>query len=232
MARTPLGGGFPTCTLSVCAAGSQFPHVGRFHSALLSSRTVAFHESGWRRQLFTWPLPRRRLAQTPARRHPHVSELSALLRYPLAFHRLLPALCPAAVPRRSHCPPRVPLHAPRRCRACPALLAQVSGSHAAFIAPTDSCARPSSCRRLRLSLFLRVLAGCGESLLHDGPSRHYLCDPCLGAWVPTPSRSSGALVRFFPESFGLTLGSSDSARDTLPQRSSMRGEYFGAATSP
>ena len=49
-----------------------------------------------------------------------------------------------------------------------------------------------------------VLAGCRQSLLGDGPSRCYLCNPCSGAWTHTPLRLSGASVRFFPESFGLT----------------------------
>ncbi len=36
-----------------------------------------------------------------------------------------------------------------------------------------------------LSLGATVLAGCCEPLLQTGPSRHYLCNPCPGAWTPT-----------------------------------------------
>ena len=36
-----------------CAAGSQFHPDSRFHSALFSSRTVGFPESGWRRQFLS-----------------------------------------------------------------------------------------------------------------------------------------------------------------------------------
>ncbi len=49
-----------------------------------------------------------------------------------------------------------------------------------------------------------VFAGCRPSLLGDGPSRRYLCNPCVGAWTLTPPCSSGALARFFPEDSGFT----------------------------
>ena len=47
-------------------------------------------------------------------------------------------------------------------------------------------------------LFRQVFAGCDEPLLEDGPSRRYLCDPCMGAWVRTPPRLNGALRPFLP----------------------------------
>jgi hypothetical protein len=58
-----------------------------------------------------------------------------------------------------------------------------------FIALTDSCARPKSSHRLRLSLFRPVFAGCCQPLLEDGPSRRYLRNLCRGAWTHTPPRS-------------------------------------------
>jgi len=67
------------------------------------------------------------------------------------------------------------------------LQAPVSRCSPTFIARMSSCASPSSSRRLRLPLFLRVLAGCCEPLLHDGPSRRYLCYLPTGAWTPTPA---------------------------------------------
>jgi hypothetical protein len=70
---------------------------------------------------------------------------------------------------------------------------------------------PSSYHLLR-----QVFAGCHQSLLEDGPSRHYLCNPCVGAWTPTPQCSSGALARFFPEDNGLTSDVTGSAHQTLP----------------
>ena len=197
--------------------GFPVPHDWRFRSALLSSRTVGFPESGWRRQL----LSRRSFRNGGGFKCSSTYTL-APPRYPCRFAvrrriHALPALCPGVSLRHSRCPPRVPL-------LRPTLLGR--------FALTDSCARPSSSRWLRSSLLRRVHAGCSEPLLHDGPSRHYLCDPCMGAWVRTPPRLSGALVRCFPLSIGLPLGSRGSARETFPQRSSTRGAYFEAATIP
>ena len=62
-----------------------------------------------------------------------------------------------------------------------------------------------------------------EPLLGNGPSRRYLCDLCIGAWVRTPSRLSSALIRFFLLSIGLSLGSRRSTRETLPQTASRGG---------
>ena len=68
-----------------------------------------------------------------------------------------------------------------------------------------------------ISLFQRVFAGCYEPLLGDGPSRRYLCDLCIGAWIHTPSRLSSAFDRFFLLSIGLPLGSRRSTHDKYPQ---------------
>jgi hypothetical protein len=56
-----------------------------------------------------------------------------------------------------------------------------------------------------VSLFQRVFAGCHQSLLEIGPSRRYLCNPCIGAWTLTPRCFFGAFARFFPKNIGLTL---------------------------
>ena len=65
-----------------------------------------------------------------------------------------------------------------------------------------------------VSLIKRVFAGCCQSLLGDGPSRRYLCNPCIGAWTLTPGCLSGASVRFFPESYSLTTVAPSSAHPT------------------
>ena len=65
-----------------------------------------------------------------------------------------------------------------------------------------------------MSLFHRVFAGCRQSLLVDGPSRRYLCNPYMGAWTLTPQCFFGALTRFFPKNFGLTLDLRRSAHHT------------------
>ena len=77
-----------------------------------------------------------------------------------------------------------------------------------------------------LALARRVFAGCRQSLLGSGPSRHYLCDPCVGAWTRTPPRSSGALARFFPEVFGLTPAVTGSARESIPALQLRLGGLF------
>src|SRR4030042_4823939 len=63
-------------------------------------------------------------------------------------------------------------------------------------------------------LIRRVLAGCRQSLLGVGPSRRFLCNPSIGAWTLTPGCLSGALIRFFPESYSLSLVAHTSAHPT------------------
>ncbi len=78
----------------------------------------------------------------------------------------------------------------------------------------------------RWSLGSRVLAGCRQSLLGDGPSRHYLCNPCVGAWTHTPPRSSDALAHFFSEDIGLAPQETRSARETIPAMQLPQGAVF------
>ena len=84
------------------------------------------------------------------------------------------------------------------------LESRLGGRYPLVVAHTGSCARPSPSPRLGSRLARRVFAGCRQSLLRDGPSRHYLRDPCVGARTLTPPRSSAARVRFFTEDTGLT----------------------------
>jgi hypothetical protein len=76
-----------------------------------------------------------------------------------------------------------------------------------------------------VSLFRQVFAGCYEPLLEDGPSRRHLHGPCTGAWVRTPPRPNGVLVRFFPLGIGLPLGSRGSARERS-RNAAFRGGVF------
>lgn len=77
-----------------------------------------------------------------------------------------------------------------------------------------------------MSLFQRVFAGRHQSLLGDGLSRHYLCNPCVGAWTPTPQCSPGALARFFPGDTGLTSDVTSSAHQTTPAMQLQQGILF------
>jgi len=66
-----------------------------------------------------------------------------------------------------------------------------------------------------------ALAGLGIGL-----SRHYLCNPCVGAWTPTPQCPSSALARFFPEDNGLTSDVTGSAHQTTPIMQLQQGNLF------
>ena len=76
------------------------------------------------------------------------------------------------------------------------------------------------------SLGRRVFAGCCQPLLGDDPSRHYLCNPCVGAWTPTPQCPSGALARFFPEDNGFTSDVTSSAHQKTPTMQLQPGISF------
>jgi hypothetical protein len=93
-----------------------------------------------------------------------------------------------------------------------------------FIALTDSCARPKSSRRLRLSLFRPVFAGCCQPLLEDGPSRRYLHNLCKGAWTRTPPRSCRSV-----HLDALALGSGASIAGPRPR---LRAERLGTRNDP
>ena len=82
-----------------------------------------------------------------------------------------------------------------------------------------------------LNLFQQVFAGCRQSLLGDGPSRHYLCNPCVGAWTPTPQCPSSALARFFPEGNDLTSNVTGSAHQNTPCSATSTGFCFSGLQS-
>ena len=72
----------------------------------------------------------------------------------------------------------------------------------------------------------RVLAGCCQPLLGEGPSRRYLhasFPRCLG---PYPGAPRGALARFFPRDYGLPHVATGSARRHLPHSDFRVGPLF------
>ena len=101
----------------------------------------------------------------------------------------------------------------------------VRGYYPPFVTPTGSSARPYPSRRLQLSLIRRALAGCRQSLLGNGPSRLYLCNPCAGAWTPIPRCPPSALARCFPGDNGLTLDIKTSAH-RLPLQCNFNREWI------
>jgi len=82
------------------------------------------------------------------------------------------------------------------------------------------------------SLVRWVFAGCHQSLLGNGPSRHYLCNPCIGARTLTPQRPFGALARFFPKDCGLTSRFKGSTRQqSVAMQLQRRGKFRGCSHS-
>ena len=150
-------------------------------------------------------------ARLPPRRE------TAVLAHPSPRHR---GVCIAPSPRRKHRsypaqrPDANPLPWPPSAQSPFArhgryprrggLASRLERRYPLVVAHTGSCARPSPSQRLRFTLGRWVFAGRRQSLLRDGPSRHYLCDPCAGARTPTPPRSPAAHIRFFTEDTGLT----------------------------
>jgi hypothetical protein len=61
-----------------------------------------------------------------------------------------------------------------------------------------------------------VFAGCCQPLLVIGPSRHYLRNPCVGAWTHTPLCSFVARTHYFTKDDGLTSRETRSAHRRLP----------------
>ena len=84
----------------------------------------------------------------------------------------------------------------------------------------------------RFSLVRWVFAGCRQSLLGNGLSRHYLRNPCIGARTLTPWRPFGALARFFPKDCGLTSRFKGSTRQlSVAMQLQQRGKFRGCSHS-
>ena len=72
----------------------------------------------------------------------------------------------------------------------------------------------------------QVYAGCCQPLLGEGPSRRYLCDPCVGARTHTPPHSPAASVRCFTEDTGLTPRETGSTRGFTPTQQLRWGAVY------
>lgn len=83
--------------------------------------------------------------------------------------------------------PRAPLHRARRYPPGQGVSNPIGGHYPAFIAPTGSCASPTSSPRLGITLANRVFAGCYQPLLQLGPSRRYLCESFPACMDPYPA---------------------------------------------
>lgn len=127
--------------------------------------------------------------------------------------------------------PRAPLHAWGITPCAVIFTYHVSRLYPAFIARTDSCARPTCSSRLRFSFVRLVFAGCRHSLLQVAPSRRYLCESFSGCLDPYPGGSSGAFTRFFPENIGLYQPGSGSALNNTRTATSVRKGFRGCSHS-
>jgi hypothetical protein len=78
-------------------------------------------------------------------------------------------------------------------------------AHASVLRPLSS-----------FSFIKTVFAGCCQPLLAIGPSRHYLCNPCVGAWTHTSLCSFVACTHFFTKDAGLTSRETRSAHRKPP----------------
>jgi hypothetical protein len=75
-------------------------------------------------------------------------------------------------------------------------------------------------------LMKRVSAGCCRHLLVAGPSRHYPCNPCVGAWTHTPPSSSSAYALFFLDDTGLASRETRLADRNSPAMQLLQGALF------
>ena len=174
----------------------------------LRSRTVGFPESG--SGLGSVPISQAGLPPSPSARNCSAGAPFAPTRWslprPFATTQAPqnPALC--LVRTRPSWPPSAqsPFARSGRYPRRGGLEGRLEGRYPLVVARTSSCARPPPSPRLGSRLAHGVFAGSRQSLLGDGPSRHYLCDPCVSARTPTPPRSSAAHIRFFAEDTGLT----------------------------
>ena len=165
--------------------------LATFPEAPLRSRTVGFPESG--SGLGSVPISQG--APSPTARNCGAGAPFAPTRWSLhrPFATTQAPRNPAQSPERTQLswPPSAqsPFARSGRYPRRGGLASRLEGRYPLVVARTGSCARPSPSPRLRIPVVRAVFAGCRQSLLRDGPSRHYLRDPCVGARTSTPPRS-------------------------------------------
>ena len=76
-----------------------------------------------------------------------------------------------------------------------------------------------------------VFAGCCQSLLGDGPSRRYLCIPCVGAWTHTPGCHPCARARFFQRCSGHRPRCKELGPSNYPRKAASTGRPFSRLQS-
>ena len=107
-----------------------------------------------------------------------------------------------------------------------AFIRHLKGHYPSLIAHTGSCANPFPSLPLWLFLVGIVFAGCCQSLLVNGSSRHYPHNPCVGAWTHTPPSSSSAYALFFLDDTGLASRETRLADGRSPAMQLLQGALF------
>lgn len=112
----------------------------------------------------------------------------------------------------------------------------VTRTRATFIVTSVGVTPPSSLIRTHAPilqplasfefLMKRVFAGCCRPLLVIEPSRHYPCNPCIGAWTHTPPSSSSACALFFLGDTGLASQETRLADGNSPAMQLLQGTLF------
>jgi len=186
MARATLGGGFPVRTLSVCTTGSQFPivhvsiqppsHPGRsdFPSPVGGDSCFPRGTCPYRRRL------KHSLAYPPL---PYGYILSSTFAYQHSLCGTVSTHAARLMPSAHREPLCTVTVLPRRPQAHGLGRLELPRLHRSYWLMRQTVILPLA----SVSLFQRVFAGCCEPLLHDGPSRRYLCYLPVGAWTPTPA---------------------------------------------
>ena len=137
----------------------------------------------------------------------------------------VPAQCPDAAQSMDRQVPRAPSHV--RGVTLHAVVSSITSVGLTLPSTLLRTHAPDQCPPADFGFPIRrVFAGCRCSLLDNGPSRHYLCNPCMGAGTPTPWHPFGAFARFFPKNCGLTPGTTGSACQTSAAMQLQRREAF------
>ena len=122
--------------------------------------------------------------------------------------------------------PRAPLPEAGVTHSRGDLQSHLRGHYSSFFAHTGSCVRPNPSQRLGGPSYAGSLQVVASPCWGMALPRHYLCNPCVGAWTHTPPRLSSALTHSYLESTGLTPRKTRLAREIVPAMQLQQGAVF------
>ena len=145
---------------------------------------------------------------------------------PIEVGTASPALCPDGV--SFWCPPFA--ESPFALSECypsrDGVFHHLGWRYPALFAPMDSCADPNPSHCLWFSLGQQVFAGCCQSLLGEGSSRRYLCEPFPTCLDPCPGCSCGVFCPFLLTGHRPSLRYHKSAPGITPHSDFSAGSAF------